>query len=79
MMGFWSILLSKLTSMQLNNPNVKVVNIKPFSRNEIEKAIGIILLIGIHKLPNQSMYWANLSKVLVISEAMTRNRFEDIL
>ena len=53
--------------------------IKPFSRNEIEKGIGIILLIGTHKLPNQRMYWANLSKVLVISEAMTRNRFEDIL
>ena len=52
---------------------------KPCSRNEIEKAIGIILLMGIHKLPNQCMYWANLSKVPVISEAMTRNRFEDIL
>ena len=34
---------------------------KPFSRNEIEKAIEIILLMGIHKLPNQCMYWANLS------------------
>ena len=53
--------------------------IKPFSRNEIEKAIGIILLMGIHKLPNRRMHWANLSKVPVISQAMTRNRFEDIL
>ena len=26
--------------------------IKPFSRNKIEKAVGIILLMGIHKLPN---------------------------
>ena len=27
--------------------------IKPFSRNEIEKTIGIILLTGIHKLSNR--------------------------
>ena len=30
--------------------------IKTFPRNEIEKAIQIILLMGIHILPNRHMY-----------------------
>ena len=51
---------------------------KPFFRNEIEEVIEINLLMGINKLPNWRIHCENLSKVLVISKAMTRNRLGDI-
>ena len=47
--------------------------IRPFSRNKIQKAIAVLLLTGVHKLPNQRTYWANLSKIPVIPEAMKRH------
>ena len=46
---------------------------------EIESVIGIILMMGIHKLPNRRMYWAPTSKVSAIADAMTRNCFDEIL
>ena len=46
---------------------------------EILKVLGIVSMMGIHKWPNRRMYWAPATKVNSISEAMTRNRFEDIL
>ena len=41
------------------------------AETEIKKVIGIILFMGIHKLPNRRLYWGN--------KTMTRNRFQKIL
>ena len=35
--------------------------------------------MGIYKLPNHRMYWAPYSKVSIIADTMSRNRFEEIL
>ena len=47
--------------------------------SEIKRTIGIILYVGICKLPNQRMYWGSRTAVPIIPESMTRNRFEDIV
>ena len=35
--------------------------------------------MGVHKLPNRRIYWGTFTNVPVISETMTRNRFDEIL
>ena len=52
---------------------------KSFTKSEIKSTIGIILLMGIYKLPNRHIYWAPYSKVCIIADTMPRSRFEDIL
>ena len=54
----------------------KVTNI---TKSEIKKLIGIILYMGVHLLPNRRHYWGNKIRVSFIADAMTRNRFEEIL
>ena len=35
--------------------------------------------MGIHKLPNRRLYWENKTRVPLIADAMSRNRFEEVL
>ena len=53
--------------------------ISTVTKAEIIKFIGIVLYMGIHKLPNRRLYWGNKTQVPLIAEAMSRNRFEEIL
>ncbi|XP_064607844.1 piggyBac transposable element-derived protein 3-like [Liolophura sinensis] len=46
---------------------------------EINKALGILLYMGVVKMPNRRMYWCPSTKVPLISESMSRNRFERIM
>ena len=46
---------------------------------DIKRTIGIILYMGISKLPNRRLYWGNKSAVPMIASSMTRNRFEEIM
>ena len=46
--------------------------------SKIKQTIGIILSMGVCKLLNRRMYWGSSTAVPIISESMTRNRFEDI-
>ena len=46
---------------------------------EINQFIGIIIYIGVVKLPARRMYWATKTRVDKIANVMTRNRFEEIL
>ena len=69
---------SNLYATQLSQQNGTRA-IKSFTKSEIKSTIGIILLMGIYKLPNRRMYWAPYSKVSIIAETMPRNRFEEIL
>ena len=47
--------------------------------SEIKRTIGVILYMGICKLPNRRMSWGSWTALHIISESMTRNRFEDIV
>ena len=51
--------------------------LKSVTVSEIKQIIAIILYMGIFKLPNWWMYWGSRTAVPIISESMTRNRFED--
>ncbi|XP_066933930.1 uncharacterized protein [Clytia hemisphaerica] len=53
--------------------------VDPVTKEELRKVIGIILYMGIPKLPNRRMYWSPFTRVPIIADAMTRNRFEEIL
>ena len=69
---------SNLYATQLSQQN-STRAIKSFTKSEIKSTIGIILLMGIYKLPNRRMYWAPYSKVSIIADTMPRNRFKEIL
>ena len=69
---------SNLYATQLSQQN-STRTMKSFTKSEIKSTIVIILLMGIYKLPNRHMYWAPYSKVCIIADTMSRNRFEDIL
>ena len=49
------------------------------SIDEIKNFFGIMFYMGVHNLLNRKMYWGTFTKVPVISETMTRNRFHEIL
>ena len=53
--------------------------IKSITKEEIKKVIGIVLHMGIVKLPNRRMYWAPDTQNEVIAESMSRNRFGEIM
>ena len=53
--------------------------LSPVSIDEVKNFFGIMLYMGVHKLPNRRMYWGTSTNVPVISETMTRNRFDEIL
>ena len=69
---------SNLYATQLSQQN-STRAIKSFTKSEIKSTIGIILLMGIYKLPNRRMYWAPYSKVPIIADTMPRNGFDEIL
>lgn len=53
--------------------------IKSITKEEIKKVIGIVLHMGIVKLPNRRMYWAPDTRNELIAESMSRNRFDEIM
>ena len=67
------------TVLKNNKRHTSFKRLKSVTVSEIKQAIGIILYMGICKLPNQRMYWGSWAAVPIISESMTRNRFEDIV
>ena len=69
---------SNLYATQLSQQNCRRA-FKSFTKSEIKSTIGIILLMGIYKLPNCRTYWAPYSKVSIIADTMPRNCFEEIL
>ena len=52
---------------------------KPVTVEEVKRFVGIVLYMGIHKLPNCRMYWGKCTHVPAISLTMSRNRFDKIL
>ena len=69
---------SNLYATQLSQQN-STRAIMSVTKSEIKSTIGIMLLMGIYKLPNRRMYWAPYSKVSIIADTMPRNRFKEIL
>lgn len=50
----------------------------PISIDEIKIFSGIMLDMRVHKLSNRRIYWGASTNVPVISETMTRHRFDEI-
>ncbi|XP_062538282.1 piggyBac transposable element-derived protein 3-like [Armigeres subalbatus] len=48
------------------------------TKHEIEQFLGILVLMGIHKVPSYRMNWATATRYAPIADVMTRNRFEQI-
>lgn len=46
------------------------------SHDEIKTFLGILLLSGYHRLPEERHYWSTDLGVQLVSAAMTRNRFQ---
>ena len=49
------------------------------SVEDIKKVFGIVLYMGVLKLPNRRMYWQNNTKVDIIANTMGVNRFAKIM
>lgn len=64
------------TSQSINNSNNKIDEI---TVEDIRKAFGIVLYMGILKLPNRRMYWQNNTRVEIIANTMGVNRFGKIM
>ena len=65
------------TSLSINNSNGKEVD--KITVEDIKKAFGIVLYMGILKLPNRRMYWQNNTRVDIIANTMGVNRFAKIM
>ncbi len=50
----------------------------PFTGGEIQQYIGILLMMGIFKLPQYRLYWSSKLSVLLLSNAFTVNCFDKI-
>ena len=59
--------------------NSSTRTVKDIEIQEIKIVIGIVLQMGIVKLPNRRMYWAPDTRNELIAENMTRNRFDEIV
>ena len=46
---------------------------------DIKKAFGVVLCMGILKLPNRRMYWQSNTRVDIIANTMGVNRFAKIM
>ena len=64
------------THCNLNNGSRKV---KDVSIDEIKTVIGVVLMMGIIKLPQRRMYWQPSTSANIIADAITFNRFGEIL
>lgn len=69
------VLQSNLYAGQKGEHNMNI------TYEEIHTVLGILLISGYHRLPSKRMYWQEDPdcKVSIVSEAMRRRRFEDIL
>ncbi|XP_028399194.1 piggyBac transposable element-derived protein 3-like isoform X1 [Dendronephthya gigantea] len=65
------------TSQSINNSSANEVN--EIKVEDIQKAFGIILYMGILKLPNRRMYWQHNTRVDIIANTMGVNRFAKIM
>ena len=63
---------TNLYSVQTNGSSVGT------TANEIEQYIGVLLIMGIYKIPQYRMYWSKELNIPSISETMTVNRFDKI-
>lgn len=59
------------------NTNKRLV--KDITLSEIKVVIGVVLQMGIVKLPNRRMYWTAGTHNELIAESITRNRFDETL
>ena len=66
----------KTSQSMVNSAAKKVDNV---AIEDIKKLFGIILYMGIVKLPNRRMYWQSQTRIDLIAEAMPVNRFAQIL
>jgi hypothetical protein len=64
------------TSQSINNSNNGMDEI---TVGDIKKALGIVLYMGILKLPNRRMYWQSNTRVDIITNTMGVNRFDKIM
>ncbi|KAK2711309.1 hypothetical protein QYM36_012484 [Artemia franciscana] len=49
-----------------------------YTCKEIEQFLGILLLMGIVKLPHMSMYWETATRYPPVADTMVRYRFKNI-
>ena len=68
--------LYKMSQSLVNSAAKKVDNV---TIEDIKKLFGIILYMGIVKLPNRRMYWQSQTRIDLIADAMPVNRFAQIL
>ena len=68
-----------LLCMQRQKKDTSYNLVKSVTVDELKRFFGIVLYMGIHKLPNRRMYWGNFTSVPGTSTTMTRNRFDEIL
>ena len=52
---------------------------KEINKDEIRVVIGIILYMGVIKLPNRGMYWSSKTRVDFIVSSMSINWFDEIV
>ena len=65
-----------VTSRSINSSNNEIDEI---TIEDIKKAFGIVLCMGILKLPNRRMYWQSNTRVDIIANTMGVNRFAKIM
>ena len=61
------------------NINSSRRKVKDIIKDEIRTVIGIVLYMGIIKLPQCRMYWSYKTRVDLIASSMSINRFEEIV
>ena len=61
------------------NINSSRRKLKDITKDEIRTVIGIVLCMGIIKLPQRRMYWSYKTRVDLIASSMSTNRFEEIV
>ena len=61
------------------NINSSRRKVKDITKDEIRTVIGIVLYMGIIKLPQRRMYWSYKTRVDLIASSMSINRFEEVV
>ena len=61
-----------------SNKSIKS-KIKAVSIQDIKRILGIVLYMGIVQLPNRRMYWQGKTRIDLIADAMSVNRFGEIV
>lgn len=69
----------KVAVKKRGSSKISYKKVAPVAVSEIRKVFGIILYMGVHKFPNRRLYWGSETNVPFIEDAMSRNRFEEIL